>query len=77
MEAGRTNVLISLCSGSDDCFATFTAIPRPQHLHATRIHVVTTDIYLHISGYFSARGILCECAFLVLFTTDFIEREWK
>ena len=23
------------------------------------LHVVTTDIYLHISGYSSARGILC------------------
>ena len=29
------------------------------------LHVVTTDIYLHISGYSSARGILCACVFLV------------
>ena len=29
------------------------------------LHVVTTDIYLHISGYPSARGILCACVFLV------------
>ena len=35
-----------------------------QHLHATRGY--TTDIYLHISGYSSARGILCACVFLVI-----------
>ena len=29
------------------------------------LHVVTTDIHLHISGYSSARGILCACVFLV------------
>ena len=29
------------------------------------LHVVTTDIYLHISGYSSAQGILCACVFLV------------
>ena len=27
--------------------------------------MVTTDIYLQISGYSSARGILCACVFLV------------
>ena len=30
------------------------------------LHMVTTDIYLHISGYSSARGILCACVFLVM-----------
>ena len=30
-----------------------------------RLHVVTTDIYLQISGFSSARGILCACVFLV------------
>ena len=29
------------------------------------LHVVTMDIYLHISGYSSAQGILCACVFLV------------
>ena len=29
------------------------------------LHVVTTDINLHISGYSSARGVLCACVFLV------------
>ena len=29
------------------------------------LHVVTTDIYLHISGYSSARGIFCAYVFLV------------
>ena len=29
------------------------------------LHVVTTDINLHISGYSSAQGILCACVFLV------------
>ena len=29
------------------------------------LHVDTTDIYLHISQYSSARGILCACVFLV------------
>ena len=30
------------------------------------LHVVTTDMYLHISGYSTARGILCACVFLVI-----------
>ena len=34
-----------------------------------KLHVVTTDIYLHISEYSSARCILCSCVFLVLLYT--------
>ena len=29
------------------------------------LHMVTMDIYLHICGYSSVRGILCACVFLV------------
>ena len=57
VETSRTNIY-SLRDSSDDCFAIFTAIPRPRHL-------APTDIYLHISGYSSVRGILCACVFLV------------
>ena len=46
--------------------AHFLKLFRPPLCHLHRyIHVVTTDIYLHISGYPSARGILCACVFLV------------
>ena len=50
-------------NSSDNCFAIFTTIRRPQHLawkHANvrpplpstyTLHVATMDIYLHISGY--------------------------
>ena len=47
--------------------AHFLKLFRPPlcHLHHY-LHAVTTDIYLHnISGYPSARGILCTCEFLV------------
>ena len=44
----------------------FLKLFRPPLCHLHRyLHVVTTDIYLHISGYPSARGILCACVFLV------------
>ena len=55
VETGRTNV--ESWNSSDHCFAIFTAIPHPQH--TCYIHVFTMDIYLHISRYSSARGILC------------------
>ena len=46
--------------------AHFLKLFRPPLCHLHRyLHVVTTDIYLHISGYPSARGILCACVFLV------------
>ena len=38
-------------------------VPSTYMLH---VLPVTTDIYLHISGYSSARGILCACVFLVV-----------
>ena len=45
-----------------------TALPSsPSPVRSTyTLHVVTADIYLHISGYSSARGILCACVFLVM-----------
>ena len=47
--------------------AHFLKLFRPPLCHLHRyLHVVTTDIYLHISGYPSARGILCTCVFLVI-----------
>ena len=46
--------------------AHFMKLFRPPLCHLHRyLHVVTTDIYLHISGYPSARGILCTYVFLV------------
>ena len=51
-----------------------TALPSsPLYLvHSTyTLHVVTTDIYLHISRYSSARGILCACVFLVVQRSQF------
>ena len=39
--------------------------PPLCHLHRY-LRVVTTNIYLHISGYPSVRGILCACVFLVV-----------
>ena len=46
--------------------AHFLKLFRPPLCHLHRyLHVVTTDIYLHISRYSSARGILCACVFLV------------
>ena len=46
--------------------AHFLKLFRPPLCQLHRyLHVVTTDIYLHISGYPSARGILCACVFLV------------
>ena len=48
--------------------AHFLKLFRPPLCHLHRyLHVVTTDIYLHISGYPSARGILCACVFLVIY----------
>ena len=46
--------------------AHFLKLFRPLlcHLHCY-LHVATTDIYLHISGYPSVRGILSTCVFLV------------
>ena len=45
----------------------FQKLFRPPLCHLHRyLHVVTTDIYLHISGYPSVRGILCTCVFLVV-----------
>ena len=42
--------------------AQFLKLFRPPLCHLHRyLHVVTTDIYLHISGYSFARGILCAC----------------
>ena len=41
----------------------FTAISHSQHLYS--IYTLHVDINLHISGYSSARGILCACIFLV------------
>ena len=50
-------------------FAIFTAIPTTSTSTpgTYTIHVVTTEIDLHISGYSSARGILCACVFLVAY----------
>ena len=72
---GVTDTRTTLCSLSE-------IFRRPLcHLHcyisspAPRtytLYVVTTDIYLHISGYSSARGILCACLFLVAHTTFFL-----
>ena len=46
--------------------AHFLKLFRPPLCHLHRyLHVVTTDIYLHISRYPSARGKLCTCVFLV------------
>ena len=46
--------------------AHFLKLFRPLLCQLHRyLHVVTTDIYLHISGYPSAQGILCACVFLV------------
>ena len=42
----------------------YTSSPE---LSTYMLHVVTTDIHLHISGYSSARGTLCACVFLVEF----------
>ena len=50
-----------------------TALPSSLLYHVPSTytqHVVTTDIYLHISAYSSARGILCACVFLVLYYVD-------
>ena len=57
-------------------FAHFRKCFRPPRGHLHRytpspepsiymLHVVTTDIHLHISRYSSVRGILCACVFLV------------
>ena len=48
------------CSSLPDTLQT-TALSSSPLL----IHVVTTDIYLHISRYSSAWSILCACVFLV------------
>ena len=64
-------------------FAHFLKLFRPPLCHLHRytsspapstymLHVVTTNIYLHISGYSSARGILCACVFLVKYS-----RHWQ
>ena len=46
--------------------AHFLKLFRPPLCRLHRyLHMVTMDIYLHISGYFSAQGILCTCVFLV------------
>ena len=46
--------------------AHFLKLFRPPLCHLHRyLHVVTMDIYLHISGSSSARGILCTCILLV------------
>ena len=48
-------------------FAHFLKLFTPPLCHLHRyLHVVTTNIYLHISRYSSARGILCACVFLVV-----------
>ena len=41
-------------NSSDDHFAIFTLSPAPR---TYTLHMVTTDIYLHISGYCSVRGM--------------------
>ena len=46
-------------------------VPAPS---TYTLHVVTTDIYFHISGYSSARGILCACVFLVFYTE--LTKDW-
>ena len=61
---------------TDTYFAHFLKLFRPPLCYLHRyisspapstytLHMVTTDIYLYISGYSSARGILCACVFLV------------
>ena len=47
----------------------YTSSPAPS---TYTLHMVTTDIYLHISRHSSARGILCACVFLVT-----IEQGWR
>ena len=43
------DTLLTFWNSSDDRFAIFTAISGPQHLANTHtLHMVTTDIYLHI-----------------------------
>ena len=50
-------------------FTHFLKLLRPPLCHPApstyTLHVVITDIYLHISGYSSAWGILWACVFLV------------
>ena len=51
--------------------AHFLKLFRPPLCHFHRyLHVVTMDIYLHISGYPSVQGILCACVSLVLINTN-------
>ena len=68
-----TDTCTTLRSRSE-CLQT-TALPSSPLCHLHRyisspapstyaLHLVTMDIYLHISGYSSARGILCSCVFV-------------
>ena len=53
-------------SGVTPHLAHFLKLFRPPLCHVHRyLHIVTMDIYLHISGYPSTRGKLCACVFLL------------
>ena len=64
VETGRTNV--PLCH-----LHRYTSSPVPS---TYMLHVVTTDIYLHISGCSSVRSILCACI-LILTIVQVVIRE--
>ena len=74
-EKSLTDTLTTLRSLSETLQTTalpssplYSYISSPA-LSTYTLHMVTTDIYLHISGYSSARGILCACVFLVIIMT--------
>ena len=66
-------------SKGDERFTIFIAIPTTSTSTpgTYTIHVVTMEIDFHISGYSSARGILCACVFLVYIITEWwIQDGW-
>ena len=48
------NTLLTFRNSSDNHLAIFTAISHPRASSTYTLHMVTTDIYLHIFGYSSA-----------------------